>query len=142
VSEECKSAGVDRGLARGPTIQALRALIRAHRPDLLFLSEIKVACSHFQPSLLGLGFSTWFEAPPSGLQGGLYMTWKHGVDVEPVRINKNCISCLVFYEPSQTPWLLSGVYTLPTSQDRSAFWDFFVQFRELFWRCLVGFGRF
>jgi hypothetical protein len=52
------------------------------------------------------------------------MTWKTGVDVEPVRINKNCISCLVFSDPSHSPWLLSGVYAPPTSQNRSIFWDF------------------
>jgi exonuclease III len=92
-----------RGLARGPTIRALRALIRAHRPDLLFLSETKVSCSRFQPSLFGLGFSAWFEAPPSGLQGGLYMTWKTGVVVDPICINKNCISCLVSSDPSHSP---------------------------------------
>jgi hypothetical protein len=99
-----------RGLARGPTIRALRALIRTHRPDLLFLSETKVVCTRFQPYLFGLGFSAWLEVPPSGFQEGLYMAWKQGVDVEPVRINRNCISCLVFSEPSSSPWLLSGVY--------------------------------
>jgi hypothetical protein len=113
-----------RGLARGPTICALRALIRAQHPDLLFLSKTKVLCSRFQPSLFGLGFSAWLEVPPSGLQGGLYMAWKHGVDVELVRINKNCISCLVFSEPSQNPWLLSGVYAPHTSQRRSDFLSF------------------
>jgi hypothetical protein len=113
-----------RGLARGPTIRALRALIRSHRSDLLFLSETKVSCVRFQNSLFALGFSAWFDFPPYGLQWGLYMTWKTGVDVEPVRINKNCIFCLVFSDPSHSPWLLSGVYAPPTSQNRSIFWDF------------------
>jgi hypothetical protein len=46
-----------RGLPRGPTIRALRALIRAHHPYLLFLSETKVPSSRFWSSLVGLGFS-------------------------------------------------------------------------------------
>jgi hypothetical protein len=56
-----------RGLAQGPTIRALRALIRIHRPEMVFLSETKVSSSRFHPSLFGLVFSTWLEVPPSGL---------------------------------------------------------------------------
>jgi exonuclease III len=57
-----------RGLARNPTIRVLRALIRYHRPDLLFLSETMVPSSRFQASLFVLGFSSWLEVPPSGSQ--------------------------------------------------------------------------
>jgi hypothetical protein len=111
-----------RGLARGPTIRALRALIRNYHPDLLFLSETKVSSSRFQPSLFGLGFSAWLEVPPSGLQGGLYLAWKNGVDVEPVRLDRNCIACLVYSDPTHCPWLFSGIYAPPNSQSRDIFW--------------------
>ena len=112
-----------KGLARGPTILALRASIRNHRLDILFLSETKVLSSRFQPSLFRLGFSTWLEVPPSGFQGGLYLAWKQGVDIEPVRFNRNCTACLVYYEPSHSPWLLSGIYAPHTSQRREIFWS-------------------
>jgi hypothetical protein len=111
-----------RGLARGPTIRALRALIRNHRPNILFLSETKVSSSHFQPSLFGLGFSAWLEVPPSGFQGGLYLAWKQGVDIEPVHLDKNYIACLVYSKPSHCPWLLSGIYAPRTSQRKEIFW--------------------
>jgi exonuclease III len=57
-----------RGLARGPTTRALRALIRTHRPDLLFLSETKVPSIRYQPLLFGLGFMSWLEVSPVGLK--------------------------------------------------------------------------
>ncbi|XP_059454884.1 uncharacterized protein LOC132185076 [Corylus avellana] len=111
-----------RGLARGPTIRALRALIRTHHPDLIFLFETKIPSFHFRTSLFGLGFSKWLEVPPVGSQGGLFLSWKDDVDVEPVRLDKNCISCIVYSDPLHRPWLFSGVYVPHTSQRRSEFW--------------------
>jgi exonuclease III len=49
-----------RGLACAPTIRVLRALIKPHRLDLLFLSETKVISSRFNSPLIGLGFVAWF----------------------------------------------------------------------------------
>lgn len=60
------------GFARGPKIRVLRALIRSHRSDLIFLSETKMPSSRFRSSLIGLGFFAWLEVPPVGLQGGLF----------------------------------------------------------------------
>ena len=61
-----------RELARGLTIRALRASIRTLRPDLIFLSKIKVPSSRFIQSLFTLGFFDWLEVPPVGLQGGIF----------------------------------------------------------------------
>ncbi|XP_059440565.1 uncharacterized protein LOC132173020 [Corylus avellana] len=69
------------------------------------------------------GVEAWLEVPPSGFQGGLYLAWKHGVDIEPVRLDKHCISCLVYSEPVRCPWLFSGVYAPHTSQRRDVFWS-------------------
>jgi exonuclease III len=57
-----------RGLARNPAIRVLRALIRFHKPDLLFLSETMVHSACFKASLFGLGFSSWLEVPHVGSQ--------------------------------------------------------------------------
>ncbi|XP_059443283.1 uncharacterized protein LOC132175345 [Corylus avellana] len=112
-----------RGLARAPTIRALRALIRTHRPDLIFLSETKVASARFQPSLFHLGFSGWLEIPPVGLKGGLFVTWKHGIEIEPVRLDRSCISCLVFSDPSHCPWLFSFIYAPHIAERQLVFWS-------------------
>lgn len=105
-----------RGLALGPTIRALRALIRAHHPNLLFLSETKVPSYRFQSSLVGLGFSAWLEVPLVYIQRGIFSAWKYDVDIELIRIDKNYIPCLVYSDPPNRPWLFSGVYVPHISQ--------------------------
>jgi hypothetical protein len=74
--------------------------------------------------LVGLGFSDWLEVPPVGLQGGLFLAWKFGVKIEPVGLDKHCISCLVYSDPPHHPWLFSCVYAPHTSQRRSDFWSY------------------
>ncbi|XP_059446389.1 uncharacterized protein LOC132177930 [Corylus avellana] len=113
-----------RGLAHNPTIRVLRALIRHHRPDLLFLSETMVPSSRFQASSFGLGFSSWLEVPPVGVRGGIFLTWKAGVDVEHVRLDKRCISCLLFSAPSVCPWLVSCIYAPASFSGCHDFWPF------------------
>jgi exonuclease III len=121
-----------RGLARNPTIRVLRALIRCHRPDLLFLSETMVSSSRFQAVLFGLGFSSWLEVPPIGSQGGIFLTWKVGVDVEPVRLDKRCISCVVYSGPSVCPWLVSCIYAPASPSGRHEFWPFLFELGNSF----------
>ena len=74
-----------------------------------------MSSSCFQQSLVGLGFSDWLEVPPVGLQGGLFLAWKFGVDIEPIRLDKHCISCLVYSDPPHHLWLFSSVYAPHTS---------------------------
>jgi exonuclease III len=112
-----------RGLARAPTIRALRAFIRNLRPDVLFLSETKVVASRFQASLLRLGFSSWLEVPPSGTRGGLFLTWKQGIVLDLFQMDQNHISCLVSSDTSASSWMISCIYAPHTSMLRSAFWS-------------------
>ena len=46
------------------------------------------------------------------------------MEIEPVRIDKHCISCLVYSDPPHNPWLFSGVHAPYNSQRRSEFWSF------------------
>ena len=106
------------------TIHVLQALIRQHRPDLFFLSEKMVPSSHFQAFLFGLGFSSWFEVPPVGSQGEIFLTWKFGVDVKHGRLDKRCISCLVYLDPSVCPRLISCIYAPAIALGHHDFWPF------------------
>jgi exonuclease III len=112
-----------RGLACAPTIRSLRALIRQHRPDVLFLSETKVLSSRFWTSLSHLGFVSWLEVPPVGLSGGLFVTWKYGFTLNLVRLDQHHISCMVVSDPPLCSWLISCVYAPHTAQNRSALWS-------------------
>ncbi|XP_059451039.1 uncharacterized protein LOC132181825 [Corylus avellana] len=112
-----------RGLACAPKIRSLRALIRQHRPDVLFLSETKVLSSRFWSSLSCLGFSAWLEVPPVGLSGGLFVTWKYGFSLDLVNLDQHHISCMVVSDPPHRSWLISCVYAPHTVQNRFALWS-------------------
>jgi hypothetical protein len=111
-----------RGLALAPTIRVLRALICSHRPDLLFLSETKVSSSRYPFLLHGFGFVDMLEVPLVGSRGGIFLTWKEGVDLEPVKLDSHSISYLVLSEPLSTPWMFSSVYAPHLILERSDFW--------------------
>jgi hypothetical protein len=111
------------GLACASTIRVLRALIKSLRSDILFLSKTKVTATRFQPLLFGMGFSDWLDVPPVGTSGGIYLTWKVGIDLELVNLNCNVISCMGHSDSSNTPWMLSCVYASHTAQRCSVFWS-------------------
>ncbi|XP_062155309.1 uncharacterized protein LOC133863383 [Alnus glutinosa] len=110
------------GLALAPTILVLRALIRYYRLDLLFLSETKVSSSLFWFLLHGLGFVDMLKVPPVGSRGGIFLTWKDGVDLELVKLDSHSICCLVFSEPLSTPWMFSFVYAPHLISEMFDFW--------------------
>ncbi|KAL5568672.1 hypothetical protein UlMin_025247 [Ulmus minor] len=67
-------------------------------------------------------FEKFLYVPPVGLSGGFCITWRDYVDMEPVSISKNLISCLVFSNPLSSPWLLSAVYGPVRSVEKRNFW--------------------
>jgi hypothetical protein len=82
--------------------------------------------------MVGLGFSDWLEVPFVGLQGGLFLAWKFGVDIELVRLDKHCISYLVYSDPPHHPWLFFGMYAPYTSQRCSDFWSYLLELGNSF----------
>jgi hypothetical protein len=99
-----------RGLAQASTIRSLRAMIRKHNPDILFLSETKVSPLVSTPILRQLGFSLMTHAPPSGSKGGLLLAWRTDVNIVCFHVSCNiicvwhyaddpCIKCLLVYGP-------------------------------------------
>jgi exonuclease III len=70
-----------RGLVQASTIRSLRALIRNHNPDILFLSETKTAPFVSTPILHQLGFTSLLHVPPSGSKGGLLLAWKTDINI-------------------------------------------------------------
>jgi hypothetical protein len=111
-----------RGIAGASTIRTLRTFCRSHRPDLIFLSETKVQPQAIQSTFNRLGYPFLLQVPPSGLRGGLVVAWKPGVEAEPVILDQNQISCLIYSDPPHNRWLLSCVYAPPTREKRAEFW--------------------
>jgi len=75
LSENC------RGLTQASTIRSLRVLIRKHNPDIIFLSETKIAPFVSALILHQLGFTLMVHAPPSSSKGGLLLAWKTDINI-------------------------------------------------------------
>lgn len=51
------------------------------------------------------------------------LLWKNHIAINIVVSNQNMISALVTLNPSDSPWLLTGVYSPPSPSLRECFWD-------------------
>ncbi|KAG7967634.1 hypothetical protein I3843_08G108700 [Carya illinoinensis] len=122
-----------RGLARPKAIRSIRANIRKYNPDIIFLLETMVPDIHTHSIVTSLGFHNFVNYPPLGKNGGLLLIWRPGIDIEPVHVNTNAISILVYSDSFHYPWLATYVYA-------PAQWDFndLVNQSEKFGGCPVN----
>lgn len=66
-----------RGMGQSTIIQTIRELIRSHRPNIIFLAEIKSSNYVFISNVVSsLGFSNFHLVPSIGKVGGLLVMWK------------------------------------------------------------------
>ncbi|PON97171.1 Endonuclease/exonuclease/phosphatase [Trema orientale] len=121
-----------RGLARASANRDIRALLRQHSPDCLVLSETLITESSMISKLNSWGFNHYCYVPPINLSGGFCAAWKSSLRVEPVEMDKHVIHCLVYLEPSPTPWTLSALYGPSRVSDRPAFWNKIGALKERF----------
>jgi exonuclease III len=132
-----------RGLSRPSAIRSLRVLIRNFSPDVIFLSETKIAPPHATDILHRLGFYLISQVASSGSRGGLLLAWRPGIALECFASNENHISAWCYSDPPNTPWILSCVYGPPDRRDRIAFWESFSSVGKNFvgsWLCLGDFN--
>ena len=88
-----------KGLARPAAVWTLRRLIRDQSPDILFLSETKISPPQVSATLNSLGFFLMSQVAAIGINGGLVLTWRLGIDLECFVLNKNNISAWCFSNP-------------------------------------------
>lgn len=102
-----------RGLSRATAIRSLRELIRSHRPDVVFLSEIKCSHSPFVTNLgKSLGFTFSHCVPAAGRASGLLLLWKAQIDLNIVVDSQFLINCLIgpCGNSLGDPWQMTFIY--------------------------------
>lgn len=83
------------------------------------------------------------DHPLIGRKGGLLFAWRLGLEVEVICINANAISLLVYSDPSNTPWLLTGVYGSTEWLQKWDFWQSLQALAHAFagpWMCIGDFN--
>ena len=128
-----------RGLSRPTVVRSLRALIRDHASDVLFLSETKISPSQVSVTLNRLGFFLISQVASCGFSGGLALTQRPSIDLECFIFTKNTIFAWCYSDPPHSPWILSCVCGPPDRIYRQAFWDSFTSVGDNFdpfWLCI------
>lgn len=54
---------------------------------------------------------------------GLLLLWRPVVVIEPVNININALSVLVYFDPTHQSWLITYVYAPAQSNNKANFWS-------------------
>ncbi|KAF5442124.1 hypothetical protein F2P56_037171 [Juglans regia] len=132
-----------RGLARPKAIRNLRANIRKYNPDVIFLSEILVSDERTISIVNSLGFHLFVHYPAECKKGRLLLLWRPGVEIEPVNININAISVLVYSDPTHQPWIITYVYAPAQWNNKAGFWSHLDSLYQAFpgpWICLGDFN--
>lgn len=93
-----------RGISQSTTIQSLREYNLSHRPDVLFLSEIKSSRNVYIMSIVSaLGFHNFYLVLVVGCSGGLLLLWKEEFDIHIIAGSTCLINCLVSDPKISTP---------------------------------------
>jgi hypothetical protein len=60
------------------------------------------------------------------------VAWNTNIDVEPISLSKFQISCLIYSDPTQQPWLLSCLHGPSSWTEKLGFWESITQIGESF----------
>jgi len=132
-----------RGLAQSSTVRSLRAIIRKHNPDVIFLTETKTTSHLASPILNQLGFVHMLQAPPSGSKGGLPLAWKNDINFVSVCVSSNIISVWYYSVDPTVKCLFSFVYGPPYKKTDLEFWMALADFGNTYyvpWICMGDFN--
>jgi exonuclease III len=87
-----------RGLGKPSAVRDLKQIIKAHQPDIIFLSETKFQSSDFllRNNSFGNNFSNFVvdcTMSHRNRSGGLAMFWSNNVNINIIGYNNNMIDC-------------------------------------------------
>lgn len=111
-----------RGIGHPAEVRCLKEYISDHRPNFVFLSEIK--CNSFDTVkglVIRLGFVAFEFVPALRNAGGLLLAWDDSIDLKVVLSTNNLINCMISRKELPEPWQLSLVYGPTCPQFRPAF---------------------
>lgn len=113
-----------RGIGSLSIINALQSLVRAHSPEILFISETK---SNKKEIRRLQDRSICVEA--NGRAGGLALFWSDEVDVKVTGKCDHFIDCMVSGD-GVSSWRLTGIYGWPENSQKHRTWEMINSLRK------------
>ncbi|GJS85526.1 reverse transcriptase [Tanacetum coccineum] len=111
------------GVGRPLKVSNLRELCRAHRPNVVFLMEMKNKERYLESLRRSLPFTGFFYVNPIGRLGGLALWWKDSITLNNANGNKNIILvdgiCLAPF----VSWRACFIYGPHNRRDRKLLWQ-------------------
>ncbi|KAB2032283.1 hypothetical protein ES319_D05G362800v1 [Gossypium barbadense] len=111
-----------RGLGSLAKIRELKQLLVANNPDIIFLSETKMAANEFRRVQNNCRLQNALAVNSEGRSGGLAMMWKDGMNVAIQNYSKHHIDSLIKLEGDKT-LRVTGFYGHVNPICRSSSWE-------------------
>ncbi|GKA85217.1 reverse transcriptase [Tanacetum coccineum] len=112
-----------QGVGRPLKVSNLRELCQAHRPNVVFLMEMKNKERYLESLRRSLPFTGFFYVNPIGRLGGLALLWKDSITLNIANGNKNIILvdgiCLAPF----VSWRACFIYGPHDRRDRKLLWQ-------------------
>ncbi len=102
------------GIYNSSTVRALRALIRARNPSIIFLSETKASDLRIESVACSIGFPNFVTIGLKGRARGKCLFWSNDVDVDILEA--------ITIRDSFCSWSLIGFYDPPHKAKRRKAW--------------------
>ncbi|XP_074372587.1 uncharacterized protein LOC141713189 [Apium graveolens] len=112
-----------RGVGSSRIVRVLKELVKAHKPDLLFLSETKVDSNKVATLAPKLGFLNFYSVDKHGQGGGLEVFWNNKINCTIFSDSQNHVDIRI-QERNGVDWRLTYFYGFPERERRQASWDF------------------
>uniref|UniRef100_A0A2N9GNN9 Reverse transcriptase domain-containing protein n=1 Tax=Fagus sylvatica TaxID=28930 RepID=A0A2N9GNN9_FAGSY len=117
-----------RGICNTSTVRALRAHLKGHHPEIIFLSETKADEVRMEKVRKSIGFTDMKVISSNGRAGGLCMMWLDSVKVNVIEFDDHIIAIEII--DGVCDWVLVGFYGPPYAVKRKGVWENLSAFLE------------
>jgi len=136
-----------RGLGNPRAIRALRGLVKAEDPDIIFFAETKCKASELERlhSRLGLSNRLFVDCKGEGKRrsGGLALFWKDNVELTLKSWSSHHIDMEGLGSSCTPKWRITGIYGFPEEENKHKTWDLIASLNSptLPWLCFGDFNE-
>uniref|UniRef100_A0A2N9HI48 Reverse transcriptase domain-containing protein n=1 Tax=Fagus sylvatica TaxID=28930 RepID=A0A2N9HI48_FAGSY len=109
-----------RGICNTSIVRALKAFVKGHRPQVIFLCETKATKKCLLKIIVSLGFSEHLIVAAQGKSGGVCLFWSSDLLVEVLEFNNVMVAISIW--DNVHSWNLVGFYGPPAYKKRCKSW--------------------